>query len=552
MIRRSRSMIATSLGATVLALVLAVPAPAAIPFDAGFGNEDARPQVAVGADGVGHVVWSESPSDGSDDRVGYCRVRRNATACDRTTHVNFPPSELKIDVFRDAPQVFAPAPGKVVILGGYSAYTNAIFRWISTDNGASFGAPVKIAETVYMTAGAYVESGDVAVAMGNGNDEHNSNIVAGPTAPTTPSRTVLPSGDSPSVVRVPGQNQLVAVNSSNSISFSVFSGALTAASINTGTWSGAQPTTPGETYSDPSLGAGGAGVFLTFRRFAVGAPEQEQIIAQRYDPATKQFEVPKTIVQRDVFEAPSIDGPPPVANVSNPDIAVDSSGPHVIWDSHFGDSRLRYRRSTDGGATYGPVLNLALHGDYDDPQIAVAPDGSGFATWTEDTFTVQVVALDPQPEPSSGPPPPPPPPPPPAKDTTRPLLSALSLSPSRFAAARKGASIVRRGGSRVSYRLSEPGVVKFTVQRADSGRRAGGRCVKAKRSNRRARRCTRYRRLRGSFTHPGAGGQNSFKFSGRLRNRKLAPGRYRLQSTATDAAGNRSRPERTRFQIRRR
>ncbi|MDP8968782.1 MAG: DUF1929 domain-containing protein, partial [Actinomycetota bacterium] len=143
--------------------------------------------------------------------------------------------------------------------------------------------------------------------------------------------------------------------------------------------------------------------------------------------------------------------------------------------------------------------------------------------------------------PAPAPPAPVPPVPPvPPPDTTRPSLSALSLSPNRFAAARRGASIVARGRSTVSYKLSEPAAVTFSVQRASTGRRAGGRCVKAKRSNRRANRCTRYRTLAGRFTHRGSAGKNTLKFSGRLRHRKLAPGRYRLQAIATDAAGNRS------------
>lgn len=133
-----------------------------------------------------------------------------------------------------------------------------------------------------------------------------------------------------------------------------------------------------------------------------------------------------------------------------------------------------------------------------------------------------------------------------------PLLRALSLSPSRFRAAASGASVVARGGSRVSYTLSEPAAVAFSVQRAIRGRRVGGRCVRLRRSNRRARRSTRYRAPAGGFSHRGASGRNTSNFSGRLRNRRLAPGRYRLQAIATGAAGNASRPQRRPFRIVRR
>ena len=94
--------------------------------------------------------------------------------------------------------------------------------------------------------------------------------------------------------------------------------------------------------------------------------------------------------------------------------------------------------------------------------------------------------------------------------------------------------------------------MRFTVQRASSGRRSGARCVKPTRANRGARRCTRYRTMPGSFTHRGVAGANTFNFSGRLGNRKFPAGRYRLQAIATDAAANHSAPAHARFTITRR
>jgi hypothetical protein len=104
----------------------------------------------------------------------------------------------------------------------------------------------------------------------------------------------------------------------------------------------------------------------------------------------------------------------------------------------------------------------------------------------------------------------------------------------------------------VRYGLSEPATATFTVARATTGRRVGRRCVKGTRRNRARRKCTRYVRVRGSFTHQGAAGANSFKFSGRLRNRKLPVARYRLTAVATDAAGNKSPAKRRNFRIVRR
>lgn len=137
-------------------------------------------------------------------------------------------------------------------------------------------------------------------------------------------------------------------------------------------------------------------------------------------------------------------------------------------------------------------------------------------------------------------------------DTTKPVFGSLSLSATVFRAAASGPSVSSPVGTRVSYKLSEKAVVRFRVERALRGRRVGGRCVRPTRANRSKPRCTRYRTLRGAFSHRGKAGTNNFKFSGRLRGSKLKPGRYRLRSVATDAAGNRSARKRVRFRIARR
>jgi hypothetical protein len=87
------------------------------------------------------------------------------------------------------------------------------------------------------------------------------------------------------------------------------------------------------------------------------------------------------------------------------------------------------------------------------------------------------------------------------------------------------------------------------VERALAGRRVAGKCVRPTSRNRNRPRCTRWVRLRGSFSHSGKKGSNSFRFTGRLRGRALRPGRYRLVAVATDGAGNRSPARRTGFRI---
>lgn len=139
-------------------------------------------------------------------------------------------------------------------------------------------------------------------------------------------------------------------------------------------------------------------------------------------------------------------------------------------------------------------------------------------------------------------------------DTTAAVLSRYRLEPTVFPAALRGGSVaqMRRAGTRVGYALSEPATVTFTVQRAALGRRVRGTCRRPTRGNRRRPRCLRYVTVRGRFRHVGAPGANRLRFTGRMRGRKLRPGRYRLGARAVDAAGNASRVARRKFRIVRR
>jgi hypothetical protein len=106
-------------------------------------------------------------------------------------------------------------------------------------------------------------------------------------------------------------------------------------------------------------------------------------------------------------------------------------------------------------------------------------------------------------------------------DATVPILSRLRVSPSRL-----------RRHARISYRLSEPATVRFTVERA-----------------RRRHRHVSHVALRSAFTMTGVAGSNRLRFSGRLGHRALRPGRYRLVARPTDSAGNIGAPRRTSFRV---
>lgn len=138
------------------------------------------------------------------------------------------------------------------------------------------------------------------------------------------------------------------------------------------------------------------------------------------------------------------------------------------------------------------------------------------------------------------------------QDTTPPKITALRLSRTTFRAAPSGGPFRAARvavGTIVSFTLSEPGSVRFTIDRSAAGRTVKGRCVKPSRSNRRRPRCERWTAVKGSFTVAGRKGANRIELRGRIGGRTLAPGRYRLNARETDRAANRSLTKRTAFKI---
>jgi subtilisin family serine protease len=114
------------------------------------------------------------------------------------------------------------------------------------------------------------------------------------------------------------------------------------------------------------------------------------------------------------------------------------------------------------------------------------------------------------------------------------VISGLTISPRAFVAA--GGSTRGRGvglaGATVSYSDSEPAVAKFTVVALRSGIEGPEHtCAPPAHFQRGAggRRCIYYLVL-DSFARHDRVGRNRFHFSGRLRGRTLAPGRYRLEA----------------------
>jgi len=121
-------------------------------------------------------------------------------------------------------------------------------------------------------------------------------------------------------------------------------------------------------------------------------------------------------------------------------------------------------------------------------------------------------------------------------DTTPPLLSAVSLTPARFHAARTATG----RATRLRLTSSEGGRLSIAVVRVRPGQRRGKACRVVRRPVRRGA-CTVLTSV-ATLTRIIGAGRSSVAFSGRIGSRPLAPGAYRLVLTVRDGAANVSRP----------
>jgi hypothetical protein len=90
----------------------------------------------------------------------------------------------------------------------------------------------------------------------------------------------------------------------------------------------------------------------------------------------------------------------------------------------------------------------------------------------------------------------------------------------------------------ITYTLTAPATVTFTLKRLLPGRKVKGRCVKTTSKNNKHKHCTRHKNVAGAITSAGTTGANSFTFNGKIGGHKLGAGAYQL--IATTAGGSRS------------
>lgn len=529
------------------AVLLAMPgaAQAATPFTAGSGEEAS---VAVGSDGTGHVVWVTTSDN---DQVGYCRVSAGAETCNRTELLNFAGS-LSADNAGRA-RVFTPTPGKVVIVAGCwdcpSGIQDRTYRWISVDNGATFGTPTEIGSGLE-TAGFGLWLDDLNIFVAASGSRAKA-ATAGGEGIQYASGGLFVYG--PEIARVPASNKLVAAtNDLDVVKYGVYSGPGSVVGINNIVeWTVDQTLpSPEPDNSDTALNSGPNGVFLTYRYFV---PGDTRVGLRRFDPASGPagaFGGPVYVEGGNAIENSSLD---------YPDSFQDASGRiHVLWRSLYDGGRLRYSVSDTSGANFSAAANLARSENFHEPEIAAGADGRGFAVWTAGTTgAVRVVPLDPTPESTT---------PGGRTDTTPPTVGRGSIGDStlfpgqsttfRFNSSEAGLAVLtfeKRFTKGVKVKKKAKGKrAKLTCLPATKKRlRALRKQVKTKKAYRKLlkkRACKGWQRV-GQIRQRVRAGANSIPFNGRIAGRKLTKGQYRGRLTITDAAGLVSRTETIKFKV---
>lgn len=186
----------------------------------------------------------------------------------------------------------------------------------------------------------------------------------------------------------------------------------------------------------------------------------------------------------------TITQPGTVASDTNKDSNTTAFGPFVDWPALI----------FDGGAIGASGRSIPAETELIEPDMAELLS-------SQRAIEAYIASKQPGTPPPAGPSP---------LDPVR--LTGLRVKPGRFRSARRGRSIVKRGGTKVTYRLNRAASVVFTVQR---------------------RKGRRWTRVRGSFKHAGKKGANVLRFSGRIAGKRLRPGRHRL--VATPAGGTAAR-----------
>jgi hypothetical protein len=118
----------------------------------------------------------------------------------------------------------------------------------------------------------------------------------------------------------------------------------------------------------------------------------------------------------------------------------------------------------------------------------------------------------------------------------KPVLSKLTLTPPSFRPATK--THHKKRGTTITYLDSLAARTTFTVQRRTRGVVKGKRCLAPpkRRVSGKAKACTRYVPVAGSFSHVDVAAKNKLYWTGEMKGKPLAPGTYHLIAHAVISA----------------
>jgi len=225
-------------------------------------------------------------------------------------------------------------------------------------------------------------------------------------------------------------------------------------------------------------------------------------------------------------------------------IATSADGRNIYVGSFRSNTVAIFNRNPDGGLEQPPGTAGCISQDGTDGacQLGVGLDGPSDIATSSDEKSVYVasgfsnaVAIFDHPAPAA---------PPASPDARRlaPAVSGFKLVPKRFKAAPKGRSSFR-------FTLSQPAAVEIEIARIRPGRKVGKGCKQPTPELARRPHCERDK-VAGELGFQGRpAGLNKIAFNGKLSAGPLKPGSYRATITATDAAGNRSAPQRASFTV---
>jgi hypothetical protein len=368
------------LGTLLVAALSAAPAHAATPFTIGNG---ADPDIVVDANGKGHFAWIDGQT------IRYCRLNRNAVACEKTDALALPADSSPAAIQGPARILITSANTVRIVVFVAGGVNPGTYVYTSTNNGDSFGAPPGSRNGTLQPAsgqfgGRLVISNvffATASIRGGGPAFQRAPFTGSTTAEAVFSEGFLPDQDVVTALdtTVAGQNPVLAFSNGSSVFYRRFN----AGDPNVaGNWSARQTAAGGHL---PRLTSSSVGLFL-------GYSSSNRFFVKKF--AGGSFPAGTGVEVTD----------PAKANVLEPALYAQPSGGAVFasWrDQGYGQEELRLTSSPDG-TSFTPSFPIARDGTMNKHKIGAAADNQGFAVWEGPSNSIRVVPLEAIPEQTTG------------------------------------------------------------------------------------------------------------------------------------------------------